>query len=30
MIQEPQIEQLSRKLARALTAADTVRYFDGA
>ncbi len=30
MIQEPQVEQLSRKLARALTTADTVRYFDGA
>jgi thioesterase domain-containing protein len=30
MIHEPQVEQISRNLARALAAADTVRYFDGA
>ena len=30
MIQEPQVEQLSRKLAHALNAADSVQYFDGA
>lgn len=30
MIQEPQIEQVSRKLARVLADADTARYFDGA
>jgi amino acid adenylation domain-containing protein len=30
MIQEPQVAQLSRKLDRALQAADNVQYFDGA
>lgn len=30
MIQEPQIEQVSRKLGHVLSGADSVRYFDGA